>query len=199
MSFRVSVRDTKYWDKRVRNRLPLELTDECKLNSSIIAQIIPLARPALTRFGVTQDEIKYLADSVAYLLRTDLIKANMDLYFQVSPPDERVPVFYGENGNEIRLLHKSSEIKSGFELKDTGLYEKLHNSGAEWFRCYSATIHEGKFTDKLTDDGNSFTPSFVLADVTAYLLDPTQIIDYTYTAEEEEKFQEGLERDFESM
>lgn len=194
MSFVVSVRDTKYWEETLRVRGKLNLSDECESNSRAISQIIPLARSALSRYNVSSEDVKYISDSVAYLLRTDLVKTNTCLYSQIVPPIDRAPVFFGED-SKVRLINDPKLITKDFELRHTGLYEKLHNSGAEWFRCYSATIHQANFTDNLTNDGNSFSPAFVLADVTAFLLDTTQLIDYNYSDLERKRFGKELARD----
>lgn len=195
MSFAVSVRDTKYWENAIRFRAPLNISEECRSNSRLIAQIVPLAKPALSRFDLSDEEVRYLSESVAYLLRTDLVKTNTCLYSQMLPLEKKVPTLFGENGPQVRLINDSGLIGYNFNLRETGQYEKLINCGAEWFRCYSATIFEAKFTDKLTDDKNSFTSSFVLADVTAFLLDPTQLLDYSYSKDETEDFKERLAED----
>jgi hypothetical protein len=145
---------------------------------------------------MTDEEIRYLSDSVAYLLRTDLVKTNTCLYQQVIPSERKSPAIFGENGSQVRLMNNPKLITKDFELRNTGLYEQLHNCGAEWFRCYSATIHEGRFTDNLTNDGNSYSPVFTLADITAFLLDPTHLIDYSYTEKEMSGFERRLAKDF---
>lgn len=198
MSFQVMVRDLRYWESCIRDRLPLNLNNQCSSNSKYISKIISLSEKALTKFNLTSEDISYISDSVSYLLRTDLVKTNTFLYHQLFLPEKRLPVFFGEDGLELRLLNDPKTITPGFNLRQTPFYD-LVNSAAEWFRCYLATISEGKFTEKLTTDHNSFTPSYILADVTAFLVDPTQLIDYTYSNEEIINFNKELIDDFNNI
>lgn len=195
MSFAVSVRDIKYWNDTLRVKGKLDLSEECRTNANVIAQIIPYAKPALPRFDASSEEIQYISESIAYLLRTDLVKTNTRLYDQMVPPRKKSPVFFGED-SKVRLMNNPNVITSDFELRNTGLSDHLMNCGAEWFRCYAATFEATRLTDKFTRLGGSFAPAFVFADVTAFLLDPTQLIDYHYSEEEMRRFNEELERDF---
>ncbi len=185
MGWPVSIRNTQLLEDTLKNNAQIFLNDEAKHNSKIFYELLQYAPKILPEFSLLSDkQIKTIADSVAYLVRTDhLLLQN---YFGVIPAfasQKSCPKIYGEDGLDVHLKNSPETLSPSFEIDKQ--YTEL---GAELFRCYNAAINWMGLTDTLDPVHHSLAPAFKLADMTAHLLTPTDLIDYHYTNEEIEQF-----------
>jgi len=196
MSYTVSVRNVRTLEKALREGKTPELDEECRHNSHVLFEILKHAPRVLPRFAeLAEEQVHTIADSVAYLVRTDTIIAGGYALGPNFLPDTTQPKIHGEDGIQVHLRNDPTRLHPGWRVP-----QEYTQVAAEFFRCYGAVIvWRPDIRDVLTSDRNSFTPSFPLADVTAFLLNPVDLFDYKYSPEEKAKFRQRLQRDIESV
>ena len=198
MGYRVSVRDTALLDNCLSTNQPINLPRECIHNSELLQKIIPFAKPLLPRIDALDEQtIKKIADGVAYLLRTDFIVAE-GIWL---PPFLAEPrrSLHGEDGVP-HFLNKPDTIRSDWKLPE----EYKDRGAAEFYRCYNGVLTELKEVRKVIasttrDSGSSHCAAFSLANVTAFLLNPDDLVDYRYTTEERKEYEETLDSQMDSV
>jgi hypothetical protein len=188
----ISIRDTGEWRRTVTERRPIFLDPKAEYNANLIGQAIKLARPALPHFNLHDNGIDYLARSVSYLLRPDLLQSADEVY--------HVKMMMRDLSGVDLLTSILAEVEDpdlivpGFELRTKQGFEQLKPVAAEWFRCYAATLEAvDVLRNGLTDDGNPLTPSYILADVTTFMLNPKQLKDAVYTRFDHDSFEKRME------
>ncbi|QQG40282.1 MAG: hypothetical protein HYS81_02640 [Candidatus Aenigmatarchaeota archaeon] len=192
MVFTVSVRDTRILDESLRARRPVTLPDECTHNSHVVRHLLSFAPRVLPAFGnLDEEDVKRVADSVAYLMRPDLIIHGMIGMGPRPVVTKTLPVIHGEDGVHVHLRNDPKVLSPDWKLGKKNEY--LWNTGAELFRCYSGTLSEMPYALKELGVGTDYMkPAFGLADLTAFLLDPRDLTDYDYTPEEIGRFTRTL-------
>lgn len=198
MAFTVSIRDCEALEKRLKEGKESNLPKECKSNSDIIYEILQHAYRVLPNFKLLADsEVRQIADVVAYMMRTDVLKSGAAPFGCIPLPDTRIPKIAGEDGIKVHLKNNPTELSPEWELENINEYLTI---GAELFRCYAGAIDFiPKLYDKLDPEKHSLAPAFTLADMTAFLLSPSDLVDYEYTPEEIRKFHETLDREMEEV
>lgn len=204
MVFTVSVRDTRPLEGRLKKGKELDdiLPEECKHNSKVIYEILGYVDRVLPEFkSVSDRERKIIADSVSYLMRTDIIIPARFAFGPTYLLDETINKVPAEEKAKLKipisLKNDPEQLNPKWKLPDTDEYI---NKGAEFFRCYSGVMSWIRtLYDKLDPENHSLTPAFKMADVTAFLVNPDNLIDYSYTPEEIIKFHETLEREMSSV
>jgi hypothetical protein len=210
MSYVVSVRNTKILEEAVTARRELSWGPEISHNAKVLLGVLKYADLVIPKFSaVTQGQKELMAHSVCYLLRPDLVKnanavrvvelggrkfATTTLGFGPCPLGKRTqtPVTLPDD-IKVHLRNDPSTLGPSFH-KHGG------DVGAEFFRCFAATIEwMPDLVEKLGYKNNSFAAAFKFADLTAYLLDPNDLVDYTYSETEEDDFSRRLRRDIESV
>ncbi len=196
MVYSVSVRDCNELERKLGAEEALEIPEECKRNSDVIYHVLHYADRLIPSFKeLSNEEVRTIADSVAYLMRPDLLK-NGNCYGP-SPVFEAMGEFImiGEEENEkpeIHLKNNPDDIVEGWELPRESPYTAI---GAELFRCYGATMAWApSILEKVSKDG-AFSVAFPLADLSAYLLNTSDLTDYSYTPEEVNGFHTTLARE----
>ncbi|MBI4148320.1 hypothetical protein HY490_03450 [Candidatus Woesearchaeota archaeon] len=187
MSIQVGIRS-------LDNLVRLQMPEECRKNSAVLRELLQFAPRVLPEFStLTEDEVASLADAVAYAMRTDLVLRGTSCWqgmFQPGGPT--IQPRYGEDGLRAHLRNSPDVLNSGWRMPRDVPDEVVYR-GAELFRCYAYAI---QFMPGLKEKlGGSYQAAFPLADLTAYLLNPRDLVDYTYTREELDRFRESLARD----
>lgn len=191
MSWPISIRDTKYLENILKEDKEIDLPRECKWNSGVIYNLLQYADRVLPRFKLLSDkQARKVADSVAYLMRPDLIKQAGHSLFGVQPLPEFIFLkIYGEDGVKVHLRNNPNELSEEWNFH-AGEYM---NVGQELFRCYAATISWiPKMYEILDPESHSFQPAFRLSDMTTFLLVPNDLTDYEYSQEEIDNFNRSL-------
>lgn len=203
MSFTVSVYDTEVLEEKLRQGQGINLPEECRYNSEVIYQILQHGYRVLPEFSsLSDDEVRTLADSVAYMMRTDIIIPQRFSFGIMRLPEKIVPNVYDINNVYVTLRNDPDILSPEWELlyyfRDS-LQEKELNEcdtvACEFFRCYSAVTAWMGLRKKLDPVRRSLDPEFKLAQMTAFLLCPDNLVDYQYTPEDIEKFNNILERE----
>ncbi|HLC78339.1 MAG TPA: hypothetical protein VJH92_04400 [Candidatus Nanoarchaeia archaeon] len=191
MAFSVSIRNFGILREGYEQTGKIPVSEEIKHNSDVIKNVLQYAPRILPRFLLLdENEVGNVSDSVAYLMRTDSIITNRMGIGPSFHDGSRRPVIYGEDGVKFHLLNNPSDLRLEFELP-----KEYWNRGGEFFRCYSATFDlMTSLKDKLSPEGRLFAISFPLADLTAYLLDTRDLVDYNYNKTEIDSFNSKLAR-----
>ena len=198
MTYKVSVRDTRELEKRLRAGLEVNLPEECEHNRDVLLFLLEnygsKVVPAFS--SLSSKEKGIIADAVAYLVRPDLIISPEEHFVLPIPLRDRgvIRISTGDKVS-VHLRNDPGVLYPGFKLpKDIG--EEYREIGKEFFRCYAATISfmPGMSRKLEPVDGNTFGSAFPLTDMTAYLLDPMDITDYRYSEGEVDRFHETLAR-----
>ncbi len=203
MSFTVSVYDTEVLEEKLRQGQGINLPEECRYNSEVIYQILQHGYRVLPEFSsLSEDEVRMLADSVAYMMRTDIIIPQEFPFGPMPLPEKTVLDVYDINNVYVYLRNDPDILSSKWELLDyfrDSLQKKelngYDNVACELFRCYSAAITWIGLYGKLDPVKRSLNPAFKLAQMTAFLLCPGNLVDYQYTPEDIERFNSTLERE----
>ncbi len=173
------------------------MPEECEHNRDVLLHLLSnygaIVVPAFS--SLVAEAIKRIADSVAYLLRTDLIKDPEDLHFGPSPLKDRGVLRVASAGESVHLRNDPSVLCPDWKLPK-GIGEEYTQIAREFFRCYVATISFIPGMNRKLDplEGNSFNSAFPLADMTAYLLDPLDLTDCRYAKGEVTRFRDTLIR-----
>ena len=207
MLFPFSVRDLGVLEEKLRYGQDIDLPEECRYNSEVIYQILQYADKVLPEFGSLSDgEVRKIADSVAYMMRTDII-IQQKLPFGPKPlPEEIIPTEYDINNVYVCLRNDPYVLSPEWELPyyDGGSlreedFKKTHNVAIEFLRCYSAVITWAGLDDKLNPVSCSSNSAFKLAHVTAFLLSLDNLVDYQYTPEDVERFNNALNNEINAL
>jgi len=191
MSWPISIRDTRYLENILKEGKEINLPQECKYNSEVIYGLLQYADKVLPRFKfLPNKEIRKISDSVAYLIRPDLIKQVGHSLFGIQPlPEVMFPMIYGEDGIKVHLRNNPNELSEDWDFH-AGEYM---NVGQELFRCYATTISWiPRMHEILDPENHSFQPAFKLSDMTTFLLVPNDLTDYKYSQDEIDKFDKSL-------
>ncbi|MDE1761632.1 MAG: hypothetical protein KGH59_02455 [Candidatus Micrarchaeota archaeon] len=187
-SFTISIRDYRPLEDALRSGKIMKLDAQCTHNSNVIREILRYAPRVLPQFGSLSDgEVRQIADSVAYLMRTDIIKAGAFAFgpmpFQGNPKRSKV-------SGTVHIRAEVEALSPDFEIP----YENnpRANMAGELFRCYVATQTWMSLTERLDPKHRSLAPSFKLADLTAHLIETDDLVDYVYTAEEIAQYRKAL-------
>ncbi|MFA5796857.1 MAG: hypothetical protein WC916_02335 [Candidatus Woesearchaeota archaeon] len=186
MSWPVSIRDTRILEDCLKNNKEIVLDDACEHNSDIFYTLLQYADKVMPEMILLTDkQIHIIADSVAYLVRTDSILNGYNFIGPNFAPCTANPKMYTEDGFQVHLRNNPELLHPNLKLDD-----KYTSTAAELFRCYSAAL-EWSGIGNILDD-KTLGPAFKLADATAFLLVSTDLIDYTYTKEETERFNKSI-------
>ena len=194
MSFSVSVRDVKPLDVALKTNQPIPLPQECRHNAAVFEQLLlkygPRVLPSFS--NLSSQDTRTIAESVAYLVRPDLIKSGLIL-LGPNPVDPLTKPLYGEDGELVHLANDPSSLSPEFRLLSGS---PLCPQGAEFFRCYAGTFNSAKriLGTLGFGSGDCYKPSWPRADMAAYLLDPRDLSDYRYGSGEVRKFHDTLDR-----
>ena len=196
MSAPVSIRNTKELQDILREGREIPMNDEIAHNSEVIAQILSYAPLVLPEMGLlTSKQFTTLAQSAAYILRTDSIyREDMPAYFMGFLPSPPIKRMFSEDGLKIHFRNDPSLLTPNFELRDFKNYKELEHIGAEFFRTYSGAVFSNPEIEPILVQNGHMGPIFNLADVTAFLLTPTDLIDYHYTKEELNGFAQKIDK-----
>jgi hypothetical protein len=181
MGFTVSIRETMEFGERIGRGEDITIPKECRPNSDIVYEVLVYANRMLPEFDLlTNEEKRLVSDIVAYLMRPDLLKRDVD-----------------GSANATPLYNDPDELGLEWELPDTN--ENLWK-GSEYFRCFSGVMSwvPGIY-DKLDPKDRSLAPAFKLADLCAYLIDSKELQNYEYTPEELVKFHQTVDREMEEV
>jgi hypothetical protein len=189
MSFSVSVRNLGVWRESYEQTGKIPTSPEMKHNSAVIMNVLQYAPRVLPRFSLLNNgEVENISDSVAYLMRADMIIRNRTGFGPSFHDGTRRPIIYGEDGVKFHLLNNPSDLNPNFEIP-----ERYMNGGGEFARCYSGTFDlMTDLRDRLSPEGGLYSIAFSLADLTAYLLDSRDLRDYTYNKTEIDSFNSKL-------
>ncbi|NOQ37525.1 hypothetical protein GQ472_01425 [archaeon] len=200
MVFSFSVYDLGVLEKKLRLEQDIDLSEECRYNSEVIYQILQYADRVLPEFSsLSDDEVRKMADSVAYMMRTDIIIQQQIPFGLIPLPEEIKPSVYDINNVYVHLRNDPDILSPEWELPyydrdplQVEDFKKTHNVATEFLRCYSAIITWSGLSDKLNPVVCSFDPAFKLAQVTAFLLTLGDLANYQYTPEDIERFNNTL-------
>ncbi|MEA2004557.1 MAG: hypothetical protein U9O53_06425 [archaeon] len=194
-------------EEKLRDGQDIDLPEECRYNSEVICQILQYADRVLSEFSsLSDDEVRKISDSVAYMMRTDII-IQQKIPFGPKPlPEEIIPTEYDINDVYVCLRNNQDVLSPEWELpyydRDSLQEEenkKTHNVSLEFSRCYSAAISWAGLYDRLNPVICSSDPAFKLGAVTAFLLSLDDLVDYQYTPEDVEKFNNALDNEINAL
>lgn len=195
MAFKIQIRNFEKWEKDIIKG-HIEIPKECENNALIFSWILneyaPKVVPNLK--NLYSEEIQTIAKSIAYMVRSDLLKSNIQEIFlppfQIKIPKEKYFV-------NIELLNNPEKLYEGWRAFWHGKFGQEENTyahrAAELFRCYWGTIYKmPNLEGRLYIKNKCFGCASDLADVTAYLVNPENLTDYEYTSKEKNKFNKKL-------
>lgn len=200
MTFRVQVRESKELEQLLSEGKDFThlLNDEVQHNSNVIRHLLQYADRVIPKFkDLSEQEVKNIADAIAFSLRTDLVKREHN-YFAAATLAEPIPKTYGEDGIQVHLKGDPEELNPKFKLTSEDERKNRIYGADEIFRSCCFAMQISKLYEKL-DYGSSMAPCFLLGDMISYLLEPNDIIDYTYEEEEKRKYQEAVRKDMRSL
>jgi len=194
MAFRIQIRNYEKWEKEIIKG-DIQIPNECQDNSLIISWILNkyASKVVYDIQKLEEKEIQTIAKSVAYLVRTDILKSEISGLL-IPPIKIKLPK---EDSTKIDLLNNPKELNENWKPFWKGNYghkEDIYAArAAELFRCYWMTISKiPNLEGRLYLKGESFGCATNLANVTTYLLNPKNINDYEYTPKEIKEFNDIL-------
>lgn len=201
MTFRHIIRDCKELESRLRNGQELELPEECEHNSRVIYHLLQYADKAVPEcLALSDQEIRTMAKSMAYIMRTDIIKSGISAIGPVPYLKGLTDSFgdYNNVGVKINLRNDPNELNEKWELPEP---PSELNDSQDWEieKQFNRSVYLGSYVWKIADwmglwDRLPYIDTALrIGDVLAFLLNPNDLVDYNYSPREIQKFHEVLE------
>ena len=195
MAFRVSVRNLRELEQRLRAGYPFEIPRECRRNSDVVYTIMQEAHRVVPGYRtLSAQERTMVADSVAYALRPDITVSSREGIIGIFLVSEEKHALQQYDPNQpIRFRNDPNELHVGWEIP------KEFDSriiGREFTRCYSCALTwiPGLFDKVRRDREGDIGLAITFAEITVFLLTPEDLTQYNYQPGEVDAFHTHLKQ-----